>query len=250
MDKISEKFNINRSIPYIALAILIIISSIFYYTKYNPNIQPIQNEINITTSSPDDRGSGTIQGISTQKYILDKTQSKLEWSAKKVLSKDKHTGLISLLDGEVNLDPNNQLNINANFTIDMNSITNSDLTIQTMNQTLVKHLKGEDFFDTQKFPTSTLAIKKVEMDLNTPNKNGETNVLATGDLSIKGSTQQITFPASIMIVGNTLTAQADIMIDRTKFGIKYNSKQLGDFGDKMIDDNFNLKVYLVLQESV
>ena len=59
------------------------------------------------------------------------------------------------------------------------------------------------------------------------------------DLTIKNITESIEFEAELS--NNVATAVLDI--DRTKFDIKYGSGSFFEnLGDKMIDDNFNLRV--------
>jgi polyisoprenoid-binding protein YceI len=72
------------------------------------------------------------------------------------------------------------------------------------------------------------------------------NYTVTADLTIKGITKEIVFPAILVVKGNTATANADFMIDRTLFDIKYGSKSfIEGIGDKAIDNDFNVKVRIV-----
>ena len=66
------------------------------------------------------------------------------------------------------------------------------------------------------------------------------------DITIKGITKEVTFPAIIVIGKTEVVANAEININRTNFGIKYGSKSFIDnIGDKAINDEFNLKVRIV-----
>ena len=106
------------------------------------------------------------------------------------------------------------------------------------------HLKADDFFGTDKFATSTFVIKKV-----TAAAANQVNV--TGDLTIKGVTNSITFPASVAwnADGSVSATAEKVIVDRTKFGIKYRSKGMfPDVGDKMIYDDFELSVKLVAKK--
>jgi polyisoprenoid-binding protein YceI len=72
---------------------------------------------------------------------------------------------------------------------------------------------------------------------------------AKGKLTIKGITSDITFPATIKTDGNTVTADAVITVDRTKYDIKYGSKKFFEsIGDKAIYDDFELAVKLVAKK--
>lgn len=170
-------------------------------------------------------------------YKLDKTASTVLWHGKKVTG--EHNGTIEFQSGEFGADGDK---ITAGkFEIDMNSIIDKDLADGEMNQKLVNHLKSDDFFSVEKFPTSKFEITKVEA-LNDANKPGF-NHTVTGNLTIKDVTKSISFPANVKIEGGVLTAGADFDVDRTDFGLKYGSgKFFQDIGDKMIYDNFNLKI--------
>jgi polyisoprenoid-binding protein YceI len=101
------------------------------------------------------------------------------------------------------------------------------------------HLKADDFFGVDKFPTSAFVIKKIAGSGNT--------VTVTGDLTIKGITNSISFPAAVAWnADGSVTATADkIIVDRTKYGIKFRSKGVfPDIGDKMIYDDFELAIKL------
>ena len=68
----------------------------------------------------------------------------------------------------------------------------------------------------------------------------------TGNLTIKGITKSISFPAQISVSGDKVSAKASITIDRTDFNIQYGSKKFFDsIGDKAIMDEFKLVVSLV-----
>lgn len=168
-------------------------------------------------------------------YKVDKSKSKIAWVGKKVTG--QHNGNIGIANGQ--LTTNGKTITGGTFTIDMNSITVTDITDAKSNGQLVGHLKADDFFGTAKFPTSTLVITKV-----TPGANGQYNI--TGDLTIKGIKKPVTFPATVSVNGNTVTAKANITVDRTAYDIKYGSGSFFDnLGDKAIDNEFTLAVDLV-----
>jgi polyisoprenoid-binding protein YceI len=97
------------------------------------------------------------------------------------------------------------------------------------------HLKSDDFFGTEKFPTSKLDFKLIS-----DNNDGSYNVSA--DLTIKGITKPITF----VITVKPNTATTTLKINRTKYDIKYGSGSFFDnLGDKAIADDFDLTVNLV-----
>jgi len=118
----------------------------------------------------------------------------------------------------------------------MTSITNTDLTDESYNQKLVGHLKSDDFFGVAKFPTANLKITKAA-------KFSNGKALVTGDITIKGKTEPITF--EIVKSGSSYTAKLEI--DRSKHNIKYGSTSFFDeLGDKAIDDIFTLDIKIVI----
>lgn len=123
--------------------------------------------------------------------------------------------------------------------MNMNSINCTDLQGEWADK-LVGHLKADDFFGVEKYPTSTFVITKVS-----PAAAGTINV--SGNLTIKGITKPLSFPASLSVKGNTVTASAKgVTVDRTKYDIRYGSKSFFDsIGDKAIDDEFTLDITLV-----
>lgn len=167
-------------------------------------------------------------------YTVDKTQSKLNWTAKKVTG--QHTGTIGVADGTLQLDGN--VLKGGSFTLDTKSITVTDLT-GSGNERLTGHLKSDDFFSVEKHPTSTFVISSVAA-------KGNGNYDVTGKLTIKGITNTISFPATVAVEGSKATAKAKVKIDRTKFDIKYRSSNFFEnLGDKAIYDDFELEVLLV-----
>lgn len=169
----------------------------------------------------------TVATAQTKK--VDTSKSSINWVGKKVTG--EHSGTVNLKEGNL-IFKGNKL-AGGNFTVDMTSLTATDIS-GDYKAKLDGHLKSEDFFGTEKFPTSTLVFKKIAA------KAGGVYTV-TADLTIKGITSPVTF--DITVKGNTATSK--LTIDRTKYGIKYNSKGFFDsIGDKAIYDDFELTVNL------
>jgi polyisoprenoid-binding protein YceI len=161
---------------------------------------------------------------------VDTKASKIHWLAKKVTG--QHEGTIGLTSGSLVSD--GKTVTGGDFVIDMKAIVCTDITDAEYNKKFIGHISTGDFFEVEKFPTSTFKITKVAGG----------NI--TGDLTMKGVTKSITFPAKVTMVAGKATATASIPVDRTDFGVKYNSKKFFDsIGDKAIDDVFNLDITLV-----
>jgi polyisoprenoid-binding protein YceI len=173
--------------------------------------------------------------IKPSNYKVDTQKSLVSWNGKKVAG--EHSGTIKLSSGELSLEGTKLAK--GSFTMNMNSINCTDLQGEWADK-LVGHLKADDFFGVEKYPTSTFVITKVS-----PAAAGTINV--SGNLTIKGITKPLSFPASLSVKGNTVTASAKgVKVDRTKYDIRYGSKSFFDsIGDKAIDDEFTLDITLV-----
>lgn len=166
---------------------------------------------------------------------VDTQASKLVWTGKKFTG--QHTGNIALTSG--NLIVTEGKLKGGTFEIDARTITVTDITDSEQNAKLVKHLKGDDFFGVEKFPKATLTITSA-----TP-KGGDAYDLS-GKLTIKGVTNTVSFPAVVKIEKDKATATAKIVVNRTKYDIKYGSKSFfPNIGDKFIYDDFELDVNIV-----
>jgi polyisoprenoid-binding protein YceI len=120
----------------------------------------------------------------------------------------------------------------------MNTITVDDLE-GDMQAGLLKHLQGDDFFAVAANPTSTFTITTVK-------EIAPNSYEVTGDLTIKGITNPVTFVASVD--ATTMTFTAPIVIDRTLWDIKFRSlKFFSDVADKAIDDTITYDVTLTVQ---
>lgn len=175
----------------------------------------------------------TVKKVTT--YAVDTKATTATWIGKKVTG--QHTGGISITKGSVMADGKNVTG--GNFEIDMNSITCTDLTDKGYNDKLIGHLKSDDFFSTAKNPTAKFVVTKATL------KSGN-DYDVVGNLTIKGITNEITFPAMIKLDDKAVVTVAKIMVNRTKFDIKYNSANFFEsIGDKAINDEFELDVNLV-----
>ena len=173
----------------------------------------------------------TFAGVAAPKVVnVNKSASSVAWLAKKVTG--QHNGTVGISAGALNIDGKKL--IGGNFTIDLKTIKILDLTDPVSNQKLLGHLTTGDFFEVEKFPTATFVITNVS------------GKQVTGNLTIKGITKSITFPAEIAVKGGKVSAKANITIDRTDFNIRYGSKKFFEsIGDKAIYDDFALTVSLV-----
>ena len=176
-------------------------------------------------------------------YNLDTKASTVHWLGKKATG--QHDGNVTLKSGKVSTDGTSPLV--GEFVLDMTTITVADIANAKTNASLVGHLKAEDFFGVEANPTATLTAKRfIKLE---GAKAGEANYKVIADLTIKGITNPIEFPATVTITADKLTANATITIDRTKWKVVYKSKSIFDtLGDKFIYDDIEFTVNLVLNK--
>ncbi|MGZ5242425.1 MAG: YceI family protein [Bacteroidia bacterium] len=168
-------------------------------------------------------------------YKVDVNKSTIVWTGKKVTG--EHTGNIKVKSGILQHD--GKVITGGVFEMDMNSITNTDLTSAEYNQKLIGHLKSDDFFGVEKYPVASFKITEITF------KGGDQYEIG-GDLTIKGKTNKIKFPSTVSADGKALSAKSKITIDRSKYDVKYGSKSFFEgLGDKTIYDEFDLDVNLV-----
>lgn len=159
---------------------------------------------------------------------VDVEESKIIWNGYKVTG--EHEGTIDLKSGTLNFDDENL--VGGSFVIDMTSLTVTDLKGGGKAK-LEGHLKSDDFFGVEKHPEAKFVI-------NNATKNGDSYEV-TGDLSIKGITNPISFTMEV----KDNVANAAVKVDRAKYDIKYGSSSFFDnLKDKAIYDEFDLNVTL------
>lgn len=169
---------------------------------------------------------------------VDLNASEILWTGKKILG--SHNGSVKLKSAKLEMAGSEIAK--AEFEADMTSIQVSDLSAPGPNAKLTGHLKSEDFFGTDKYPTAlfkSTGIKALPID-------GKATHEVTGDLTIKGITQAITFPMKMTLEGGKAMATATLTVDRTRYGIRYGSgKFFQNLGDKTIDDRFQVDVKII-----
>lgn len=170
-------------------------------------------------------------------FTVDTQKSAVKWTAKSI--KGGHFGKIRISSGSFQFD--GKTISSGSVLIDMNSIAVEDIEDAGRKERLTNHLKNDDFFSTQAFPEARLVITGSK-----PGKAGQLEI--SGDLTIKGITKPITFPAAINAKDSQLEAVGTISVDRIQYGIKYRSKSVLDpsaLADKLIYDEFTLDFKVV-----
>lgn len=165
--------------------------------------------------------------METRKFQIVNAQSNIDWTGRKVTG--AHNGTIGIKDGTLIL-TDGKLS-GGNFVIDTTSIKILDVTDPATNAQFAGHLASDDFFSIDKYPEANLNITAVSGNQ------------VQGDLTIKGITHPVSFDAAINVNGEVLTASGKLVIDRTKYGIRFRSGNFfKDLGDTLIYNDFDLDI--------
>lgn len=164
------------------------------------------------------------------KYVFSAAGSKLEFTGAKVT--EKHDGTFGEFSGQIDLVDGNPEKSSVSVEIVMSS-----LAIEPPK--LAGHLKTADFFDVEKFPKATFASTSIKAG----GDKGATHTV-TGNLTLRGVSKSITFPATIKTEGDGVSVSAEFVINRKDFGIVYPGMP-----DNLIKDDVALQLTLAAKKS-
>lgn len=180
------------------------------------------------------------------KFAVDTEASTLGWSGSKVVS-GSHTGTIKISEGTLSVEEGNLTA--GNFTIDMTTINNTDVEEAEEKAKLEGHLKSADFFHVDSFATAKFEITKVEPIEN--GADGNTHNVS-GNLTIKGNTREITFPAKVSMEGDKLTAKAATEINRLEWNVMWGNENdnaaRAFLKENFLSNNIGLTIDLVAKK--
>lgn len=161
-----------------------------------------------------------------QNYTVDNKASLLNWTGHAQTGVYSPKGTLQIKSGTISL--SNGKVTSGNIIIDMTSLKQDNADMQ-------EHLRGKDFFDVVKYPDASLTLTKI------------TGNIATGRLTIKGVSQPANFNYTVNQRDGKTVIQASASIDRTQYGIKYNSDSyFQDLGSYAIRNTFEIEVMLQL----
>ncbi|MBK7938257.1 MAG: YceI family protein [Lewinellaceae bacterium] len=168
-------------------------------------------------------------------YTVDVASSTIVWTGYKVTG--KHTGTVKVKNGSLTWADGKLTG--GTFDIDMTSITDTDLEGEWAAK-LVGHLKSDDFFGVEKHPTTKFVITKAIP------QDTKGNYKIVGNLTIKETTREEKFLASVSESNGKITASGKLTVDRSNYNVRYGSGSFFDgLGDKTIYDEFDLQISLV-----
>ncbi len=166
-------------------------------------------------------------------YSVNVTESAIEWKGETVAK--FHTGTVDLKEG--NLEMIDGKLTGGSFEVSMASINCTDLEGEWKGK-LEGHLKSDDFFGVETYPTATFVMTEAKQ------LDGG-NYEVTGDFTVKGKTEVITFNTEVTEADGNITAVSEFTFDRAKFDVRYGSDNFFDnLGDKAIYNDIPLKITL------
>ena len=174
------------------------------------------------------------------RYPVDAKASSVTWEGKKVTG--SHNGDIQINNGMLTVE--NGLISSATVIIDMSSINTLDLE-GGGKESLDGHLKSDDFFGVEQFPTAQFELTQLN-----PIRGGENeaNFIAQGKVTIKGRSEEVSFPVIVSMAAEGASISGNMTLDRSKFDVQFRSQSFFDastLGDKLIYDEFTIGFELV-----
>jgi polyisoprenoid-binding protein YceI len=170
----------------------------------NPADDVAAAKVSTVSSAPLARSSS--QDLSqARRLVFGPETAKIEFIGSKVTG--SHHGGFRKFEGELLVSNDSQL-LQSGSTVVIDTAS-----IWSDNERLTGHLKDPDFFDVEKFPTSTFVLTE-------PAGKGE-SAMVTGNLMLHGITKQISFPAKIQFNDDAVELEAEFSIDRFDFDMKY-----------------------------
>ncbi len=158
--------------------------------------------------------------VSAQDWVLDPSHTLVKFSVDH-LGFSNVTGVFREFEADIAFDPDDINATQVTFVIEADSV-------DTFWDARDEHIRAEDFLDVANHPQITFVSTSVALD-------GDADAKITGDLTIKGVTQEVTLDAALNqiganpfvpdqeIAGFTLTGE----IDRTAFGVDFGAPVIG-----------------------
>ncbi len=173
-------------------------------------------------------------------YAVDTEQSLIEWIGRN--PNTKHFGTIGISDGDLTV---KEGLLSGHFEVDLDSLKNTNLEGDDLQPLLISHLKSDDFLFVKNFPKATFTIQNSrpakDPVITIPNHE------LTGTLRLRGIEAEQTFSATITKQGeNSLVAQAQFDMDRTRWGIIYGSARYFEhLGMHLVFDMVNIQIKII-----
>ncbi len=222
----------NKSVIFLVVLIVLGLGVIFVFSSNNDS----------TPSGAESDTEKTVAGESFEftgtPFVISSGTSTVVWEgSKKLVPNYKDLGTLEIKEGRFFVDGDILLGGVAVF--DMNSIKVSSTGILANENLLERHLKSDDFFFVENYPTAEILISKAEV-------TSEGQYQLSGTMTIKEIAQEVSFPASVSIGENEILIEGRASFDRTLWDIRYGSDKFFDnLANNVIDDLFTVEFKIV-----
>lgn len=184
----------------------------------------------VATVDADAAPTATLEVVADEvaTYEIDTVHSEMSFRIRHLMG--RVFGVFNDWEGTVQLNP-------ADLTSAEVDVTVQTASINTFNEQRDNHLRTDDFFDVENYPTMTFKSTKMEADGN--------NVKLHGDLTIRGVTKPVVLTGEYTGQGpdpwggERVAFIATTNVDRQDFGVSFN--QLVD-GTGMIGDEVEISI--------
>ena len=160
-------------------------------------------------------------------YSINVDKSIVNWKGSMV-GVYAHEGTVVLTNGSLTVQDG--LVTDGSFTVDLNSMITTDSDVlykMAPREKLIGHLKADDFFGTEKFPTAVFKINSVK------------GAVLKGDLTVKGVTHEESVTSVKLTESDgVINATGSLVFDRQKYGITYKNKM----NDMVLSDDIELVI--------
>lgn len=204
-------------------------------SAWNKGGFPVERGVDVTLPerAPDDGA-----------YRIDIENSRLEWIGRNL--NNRHIGQLAILEGDLVI--TDGVPSTGRIIVDMHSLTNFDLQDASYRDMLISHLKSDDFFAVDRFPTASLTLNgwEAHADVFPEAPSG----IATGELIIKGITRPVRFPAIVAPQPDgSIKIHAAFDIDRTLWGVLYGScKYFERLGMHLVHDIVSVELFAMARK--
>ena len=168
--------------------------------------------------------------MNAQEYSMNNKKSNLTWTGKAAFSSYSLSGDLKTSQGKILIENNTIKSLD--ITIDMTSLTHK-------NKNLKSHLRSKDFFEVKRYKQAQFTITK-------PVQIVDRKATLVGTMKIKKTSLEESIEANIKIKGGQVILTFNTKLDRTKYGVKFNSPSFfKKMKENAIADNFLLKGELI-----
>ncbi|MEO5666682.1 MAG: YceI family protein [Bdellovibrionota bacterium] len=183
--------------------------------------------------------AGSVSAFATSS--IDASKSQVKWTGYGVGK--SHWGYVNVKEADLKFDKKDEPT-SGYIVVDLNTINNKDLEDKEYAAKLEGHLKGPDFFETDKYPTATYTADSIK-------KSKDGSYTVAGKIKIKDVEEAKTVVLKPVVEGDTTYLTGALKFDRTKHNVKYNSAKffsLAKLGDKTIKDDVDLEIKLAVKK--